>query len=111
MNKNPLIQVVLSMISLIIMLLFVLFFSGNNILLTILILIIYGLSYLIYHVKNELRYFLIFALMGAFAEIIGATSKVWVYSNSTVGNIPLWLPFAWGSVGAFTHRMILNLKK
>ena len=42
--------------------------------------------------------YLIGAVLGPLGEMIGVRSGAWQYSSPTFLGIPLWLPFAWGTM-------------
>ncbi|MGD0090543.1 MAG: hypothetical protein ABSE73_11540 [Planctomycetota bacterium] len=42
--------------------------------------------------------YLLGAILGPLGETIGVRSGAWQYSSPTFLGIPLWLPFAWGTM-------------
>ena len=75
---------------------FIVIFWKNNILLASLLLILYLSVDRFWHKKHNHIFFITGSILGPVCEIIATRYNVWIYSNPTFLNIPLWLPFAWG---------------
>ncbi|WP_135605010.1 hypothetical protein [Methanococcoides sp. NM1] len=83
------------------------FFWKNNLLLTFLILSIYGIRQYFWSAKGDNIIYISGILLGCTAEFIGTHLGVWTYSAPLFLNIPLWLPFAWGLVSVIIIRVSL----
>lgn len=77
----------------------------NTLLATVLVLALFLIRDLFWHKKNDYGFFITGALLGTATEIICTQFGIWVYSNPTFLNIPLWLPFAWGLAGLLIVRI------
>lgn len=81
------------------------FFWENNLLLTFLILSIYGIRQYFWSAKGDNIIYISGIILGCTAEFIGTYLGVWTYSAPLFLNIPLWLPFAWGLVSVIIIRV------
>lgn len=61
--------------------------------------------------KNRLINYVFFAVTGSIAEIIAIKSGAWHYAESSILEIPLWLPFLWGTAYLFIEKEINTIKK
>ncbi|ABE52130.1 Hypothetical protein Mbur_1207 [Methanococcoides burtonii DSM 6242] len=80
-------------------------FWENNLLLTFLILSIYGIREYFWSEKGDNIVFVSGVIIGCSAEFIGTYLGVWTYAAPFFFNIPLWLPFAWGLVSVIIIRV------
>lgn len=51
------------------------------------------------------------AVIGPVAEFAAIRKDAWVYTYSTVFNLPMWLPFAWGIVVLFITRICETIRE
>ena len=77
----------------------------NNLLLTLVMIITWGVGLVFWHKKADVIYFITGGIVGPVAEIICIQSGVWQYANPSFLGIPLWLPFAWGLATVLTKRI------
>jgi uncharacterized membrane protein YoaT (DUF817 family) len=61
--------------------------------------------------KYDILFFIGGALAGSFGEIICINSQCWQYANPTFLSIPLWIPFAWGTMAVLIKRTAISLEK
>lgn len=81
------------------------FFYKNNLMLTVLVIII-TLTYFKFLYKNhDIFLFLTGTAIGVCGEIVFIHFGAWQYTNPSFLGVPLWLPFAWG----FTVMVIRNI--
>ncbi|MEL4305473.1 hypothetical protein [Methanococcoides sp. LMO-2] len=82
-------------------------FWQNNILLTFLMILVYGARQFKWSAKGDNIIYVSGIILGCTAEFIGTHLGVWTYSAPLFMNIPLWLPFAWGLVSVIIIRVSL----
>jgi len=80
-------------------------FYKNNIVTTISLVILWVAALFLWHKKNDIMFFIAAAIAGIGCEIVCVNLGVWKYSNPTLFNLPLWLPFAWGFAGVLIRRI------
>jgi hypothetical protein len=79
----------------------------NNILVTGILLVAYGIRYYFWPNKEDHVLYIGGAILGPIAEIIATKVGIWHYALPTFFNIPLWLPFAWGFATVLIIRIAL----
>jgi hypothetical protein len=71
-------------------------FFRNNVLLSVLLIILWIILIKFWHKKHHLIYFVVGAVLGPLVEIICIYLGVWQYANPSFLGIPMWLPLVWG---------------
>ena len=92
-------------------LLSVAFFWRNNVLLTVMLIIISITSLLVWKKKKYLILYLIAGMFGALAESFAIYYGAWTYSNPSMFNIPVWLPFLWGEASLFIVSLLFEIEE
>ncbi len=77
----------------------------SNLLLTFLLVSLYGIRQYFWSEKGDNIVFVTGIALGCAAEFIGTFLGVWSYAEPFFFNIPLWLPFAWGLVSVIIIRV------
>ncbi|MFH0868605.1 MAG: DUF2878 family protein [archaeon] len=72
------------------------YFYRNNLLLTALLILLWGLSIMLWHTKQDVQLFITGAVFGTAIELVCTHFGVWHYGNPSFLGIPVWLPLAWG---------------
>lgn len=80
-------------------------FWKSNLLLTFMLVSIYGTRQYFWSEKGDNIIFVTGIALGCAAEFIGTFLGVWTYAEPFFLNIPLWLPFAWGLVSVIIIRV------
>jgi hypothetical protein len=83
----------------------------NNILVTAILVVAYGVRYYFWPNKEDHILYAGGAILGPIAEIIATKVGIWQYTLPTFFNIPLWLPFAWGFAAVLIIRIALACVK
>lgn len=91
-------------------------FFKNNILLTLVLIIVWAIGIGFWHKKDDILFFITGAIIGPIGEIVCIYFGVWKYANPTFLGIPIWLPFAWGLATMLIKRIAetlikINIKK
>ena len=85
----------------------VVLFWTNNILVTGILLVAYGIRYYFWPNTEDHVLYIGGAILGPIAVIIATKVGIWLYALPTFFNIPLWLPFAWGFAAVLIIRIAL----
>ncbi len=88
----------------------VILFWGDNILLSIILLILSIGILAIWHKKNDLITFFFGVIFGWFSESICIYFGAWTYTNPTY-LVPLWLPILWGVTTVVIRRFNLIIER
>jgi hypothetical protein len=86
-------------------------FWANNLLATIILILINIITLLILNKKSYFYLFLVIFFAGAIAETIAIYFGSWHYANPNLINIPIWLPFLWGQASLHIANMYDRFKK
>ena len=92
-------------------LLITILFYKNNLLGTILLLIISIIGLLKWKSWVTLIIFLFGALWGPISESIAIRAGVWEYAVPNFFNVPIWLFVLWGIAAAFLYQTALEFRK
>ena len=82
----------------------------DNLTLTIITIILSGLSLYLWRGRRDIFYFAVPGILGPFFESICIYFGAWTYSNPLF-LIPPWLPFVWGIAGLSTWKIVESLLK
>jgi len=86
-------------------------YTWQNILLTIVLLSVFGLVTLFVERSKSavIMYFTAF-ILGPLAEVWLIHAGAWEYTQPTLLGIPLWLPFLWGNASLTLNRINIYLQ-
>lgn len=68
-------------------------------LLLVLIFILSLLKHFLLPIKYELKTYVITSILGPLSEHFMMLSGPWQYTQNSIFNFPIWLPFLWGLAG------------
>lgn len=91
-------------------LLSVAFLWKDNLILTIVLIVLAILMLLMNRSKQELKTFIFCAFFGAMAEAFAIIFGTWTYGNPSLIGIPIWLIVLWGIASIFMVRIYLFFK-
>jgi len=80
-------------------------FWENNLLASVLVLLVYLLIRFLWPKKHDDIYFITGGIIGPVVEIICIHFGIWSYTNPSGLGIPLWLPLAWGLATVMITRI------
>lgn len=86
-------------------------FSGNKILLTILLAATSVLIFLLEFNKTTILLFLTGFILGPLSEALEIYAGIWNYSAPDFLGFPVWLPFVWGNAALFFRRVAAFLEE
>ena len=75
-----------------------------NLVLTLILILLAVAMLIMNKSKQEIKTFLVCALLGAMAEVVAITFGAWTYGNPNFVGIPIWLPILWGIASVFIVR-------
>jgi len=101
LKKELLFEIILFIVGIMIISLF----YSNNILVSILLIIIWAMAIKLWHQKHDIYFFIAGAIAGPIGEIICIRFGAWQYANPSFFGIPLWLPLAGGFVIMLIKRI------
>jgi hypothetical protein len=81
----------------------------SNLLLTLLMLVEFGLVLGLWHDRSDLSFLLVIGGMGSLAEAAFVRSGAWQYSNPSFLGIPMWFPVAFGTAGLLGGRLARSI--
>jgi len=58
-----------------------------------------------WHMRFDVCFFLVIAVLGSMAEIVFVYFGVWEYANPTFMDVPIWFPLAFGTTGLIGGRL------
>ncbi|CAN2039275.1 DUF2878 domain-containing protein [Candidatus Magnetomoraceae bacterium gMMP-15] len=103
-------KIFLNCIAAIYMLSMILIFYEKPVLLTFLLCGSIVFQLLFFNEKVDIAMMLTAAFLGSFAEIVCVKLNVWTYNvPGLMFGIPIWLPFAWGSLLCLFRRISLHI--
>lgn len=91
--------------------LFVILFFENIFVATVLMAIVSIIGLIKWNSKMTWIIFFIGAILGPIIEIIAISFGIWIYSITSVFDIPFWLFLAWGNFAAFLYQTAVELKR
>jgi hypothetical protein len=81
----------------------------NNLLLTLLMLVEFGLVLGLWHDRSDLSFLLVIGGMGSLAEAVFVRSGAWHYNNPSLLGVPMWFPVAFGTAGLLGGRLARSI--
>jgi hypothetical protein len=81
-------------------------FSGNNVLLLIVVSVECLAILYFWHDRYDLCFLLVIGIFGSLGEAFFVQFGVWRYSNPTFIGVPLWFPVAFGTSGLIAGRWV-----
>ncbi|MBN2101683.1 MAG: DUF2878 family protein [Candidatus Aenigmarchaeota archaeon] len=81
------------------------FLYADNVILTAFFIVISALFFRFWYRENDLRLYLLAAVLGSLTEAISIYNGAWQYTNPTFF-IPAWLPFAWGLAVVMIRKIV-----
>lgn len=88
-----------------------LLFWENQILCSLLLIILAGVKHKFSPIKRELVLFVLSGMIGSLMESAMIANGVWFYTQPFFFNLPLWLPFLWGLTGITGITFYKGLQK
>lgn len=76
-----------------------------NVLLLALMAVECGFALALWHMRIDICFFLVIAVLGSLAEAVFVHFGVWEYANPTILGVPIWFPFAFGTTGLIGGRL------
>jgi hypothetical protein len=98
-------ELILEMCLFCLLIIFAIIFYQNNILLTFLLLVLWGIGMKFWHKREDLAFFFGGAIVPLVGEVACVYFGVWEYANPTLLGIPLWLPLGWGLTAVVIKRI------
>ena len=109
-EMEKLIKIFLNLIPIILMMLLILLIK-NDYLLTLIYIIIIGLSFIFYYEKRDYLFFILGFIIMFIGEYFFIETNVEVFNRNTLfGIMPLWLPFLWAYIFVAIKRSINILR-
>jgi uncharacterized membrane protein YoaT (DUF817 family) len=81
----------------------------DNVLAAAVVIAVFAIRVCFTREKGDFTLYVVGAVLGSAAEVVGTHAGIWEYVNPSFLNIPLWLPFAWGYATVLAVRIGRNL--
>ena len=88
-----------------------LFLYMHPIILAMLLLVMFWIGNKFFFNRLISTIYFVALVIGTFGERLCVYIGIWEYKYSTIGNLPMWLPFVWGNAGICIYCIAYDICK